>query len=373
MQAVIDLSRAAGSVGDNCEVATIVDQSASRSRARGRSGSVVFHEFAPSWPARLGNSWSLIKWLVRNARDFDLVEIHEVFTAAALLTATVARWKRVPFIVRPHGSLDPFDLRQHRAAKALLSPVFGYALLRPAGALCFTSSEELRRSRVFGSKAPRYSIPLPVHVTANPGRRAEFRQGIGVEPETFVVLFLSRINYKKGLERTLEAVATVHASGAPIVLVIAGDGEAQYVSHIQRRMDQLGIHTLVRFIGFVTGQAKADAFAGADAFVLCSDNENFGMTIIEALAAGTPVVISNRVYLAAELKARGAALVIEPTAAALHTALEELIVDSSVGTGLSTKGRHVVSELFDSSVIARREQEMRERILVGQRQGRRGD
>jgi glycosyltransferase involved in cell wall biosynthesis len=142
------------------------------------------------------------------------------------------------------------------------------------------------------------------------------------------LLFLSRIHPKKQLENLLDALALLQrrSPGACWELTIAGDGEARYVSSLKQRTSALGIDARCRWLGFVEGAAKWQALQQADWYVLPSAAENFGIAAVEALAAGTPVILSPEVAVAADVARRGAGLVStsdpEALSMALGTAME---------------------------------------------------
>jgi len=108
-----------------------------------------------------------------------------------------------------------------------------------------------------------------------------------------VILFLSRLDAKKGLDLLLPAFALVKQKFANAVLVLAGEGDPAFVNCLKAQATALGVGADVLWAGFITGQRKSAALADADAFVLPSHSENFGIAVLEAMAAGTPVVVSD--------------------------------------------------------------------------------
>lgn len=363
-RAVAELCNAAALVGDTCEIATLAyNRRDASSPIDGLDPCIRVRFFVRSWPRRVGNSWSMARWLCRVISRFDIVEIHEIFSAASLIAAMIAYKRGVPYLVRPHGSLDPFDLRKHRIWKRVLAPIFRWALLEHAAAVVFTSDLELLRSNTFGAHPPRYSSALPIQ-PLRPGHRSDFRRRVGIRNHEFVVLFLSRVDYKKGLFSLLEAIYILHRQGEQIILVIAGDGDPDYVAKVRAAVDDLELTASVRFVGFVRGHEKEDAFAGADVFCLPSDNENFGIAIIEALYARLPAIISDQVYIAPELAQEGAALVVERTGAAIAGAVRELIRDPARRSRLSSSGASTAKSLCEPGVVALREQRLRHQLTA---------
>ncbi|HEX6540021.1 MAG TPA: glycosyltransferase [Candidatus Dormibacteraeota bacterium] len=364
VRATADLCTTLTFLGAPCEIATLDGGGAAGSSTAVHPQDVPVHRFAPSFPRRLGNSMQLARWLHRHARDFDLLEVHGVFCATSLLAASAARRSHVPFIVHPHGSLDPFDLRKHRALKRLLGPFFDRMLLRPARALVFTSPVEMANANSFGAPTPRFNVPPPILNDPGTGDRDAFRARIDVGAATFVLLFMSRIDYKKGLVRTLRALARLRDDAIDAVLVIAGSGDSAYEATVEAEVERLGIDAHVHFIGFVDGQDKVDAFAGADAFVLASDNENFGVVVVEALRAGLPVVISDQVAIAADLGVTGAAVVVEPDDEATAAGIATLARDRRRAAAIADAGRHAAATLYDwRAVVGPRQRALRSSIV----------
>lgn len=368
VRATADLCTTLTLLGQPCEIATLGGHGAASSSTALNPRGVPVHCFSPSFPRRLGNSVQLARWLRRHAGDYDLIEVHGVFRATSLLAAHAARRSRVPYIVHPHGSLDPFDLRKHHAVKRLLGPLFDRLLLRPARALVLTSAVEMANAYSFGAPTPRFSVPPPILDDPGVGDRDAFRARLDAGPATFVLLFMSRIDYKKGLIRTLRALERVRRDGIDAVLVIAGTGTAAYEATVAAEVEGLGIDAHVHFIGFVDGQAKVDAFAGADAFVLASDNENFGVVVVEALRAGLPVVISDRVAIAGDLGAAGAAVVVTPDDAATAAGIATLARDRVRAAAIAGAGRRAATKLYDwRTVVGPRQHALRRSFVCPDR------
>ena len=362
-RATADLCDGLTAVGEHCELATIASSAPASANGLGPA-TVRRLQFRSSPPRRLGNSLSLARWLLAHARDYDLIEIHGIFRATSLIAAACAQVQRVPYIVHPHGSLDPFDLLKHRRVKRALGPLFRWVLLGRASAILFTGTTEMIHADTFGAATPRFQI-APVILDDDAGDRARFRRELRVGEETFVLLFMSRIDYKKGLLRTLRAVAAVVERGVDVLLVIAGAGDAAYEAIVLREIDRLHLRSHVRLVGFVTGKRKADVIAAADALVLVSDNENFGVVVLEALRAGLPAVLSDRVAIAAELSARGAAITVGPDEAATANAIAQLASDPALRRRLAESGRRAAASLYDWRTVSAEQHRLRELIVAG--------
>jgi glycosyltransferase involved in cell wall biosynthesis len=210
----------------------------------------------------------------------------------------------------PHGMLDPWFKTAYplkHLKKSVYWRLVEHAVLRDARAVIFTCEEERLLAR--GTFSP-YRVREKVAVlgtTAPEGNPEEWREAFfkkfpGLRGRR-LLLFLSRLHPKKGCDMLIKAF---RQAGGPLQLVIAGPDED--VNHArQLRLQTAGLQ--VFFVGMLSGDAKWGALAAAEAFILPSHQENFGMAVAEALAAGTPVLISNKVNIWREIEADGAGLV----------------------------------------------------------------
>ena len=310
--------------------------------------------------APFGFSLRLVRWLWGHIRDYDLVEIHEVYSFPALAAAVVARLRGVPYVVHPHSSLDPYDMRKRARLKRLLRPVVRRVIDSSAG-LWFTTDEEARRSDDHGAEVAKVVSPLSVPPPAEPGNRARFRAAYGIAESDFVVLFLGRLDAKKGLPRTIAAFAGADVPGS--WLVLAGSGDAAITAEVRQAVRESPARDRILMPGYLPDHAHRDAFAGADLFVLHSDNENFGLAPVEAALAGLPCLLSRDVYVAADLERAGAARVVETTAAALGQVLGDLMGTPEDMRRLTESARAALLPFADRDV-ARRDRVIR-RELTG--------
>ncbi|MCA1708593.1 MAG: glycosyltransferase, partial [Actinobacteria bacterium] len=160
-------------------------------------------------PAHYCVSLPLLSWLLRRVREFDLVEVHEVFAFPTMAAWLACRWRRIPLIVHPHNSLDPYDLRKHTRLKQFLRPVLR-RLLRDTTALWLTAQLEADRVVDYNTGTRRVVTPLSVRRPDVEGDSRAFRRRHGIEEDLPIVLFLGRFDPKKGLERLTAAFERVH-------------------------------------------------------------------------------------------------------------------------------------------------------------------
>ncbi|WP_158827776.1 glycosyltransferase [Mucilaginibacter lacusdianchii] len=257
------------------------------------------HLFEPSFPYKFNYSAGAYQWLKEHIHNFDLILIHEAWGALAIQTARLANSVNTPYAIWPHGSLDPFDLQKKKQLKKVVGKLLIASMTRNAGAICCTSGIEKSVLRTYNKQNNNINIlPLPIDYEAK-GDRKTFREKLGISDDKLVFLFLSRVDYKKGLDLFLYAYKAFldETQLSNTKLVIAGKGQPAYEAFIRKTIHDLNLEAHVVVSGFLTGSGKADAFAGSDCFILPSMNENYGISVIEALQSGLPVLISDNVYI----------------------------------------------------------------------------
>ena len=310
-------------------------------------------------------SLPLLRWVDRNGMDYDLVHIHGVFSHVSDLAPRVARRLQRPYGISPRGSLGAWSMGMRRPlAKRLFLRMLVGRNFRRAAFAHFTSDLEMREAEACVHPAHASVIPNGVPVPPTLGSRVDHRDGV------FRLLFLSRIDPKKGLEILLEAVAAVVRQGRAVELTVAGTGTDTYVASLRASATQLGVANRVRWVGFVEGPAKESLLAEADAFVLPSRNESFGMAVAEASAAGVPVVVSDQVGIAPEIVEWEAGLVVACWGEALAGAIETLIRDPEARCRMGENGRQLVKTRYSLPATARRMISLYEETLETWREGR---
>jgi len=253
-------------------------------------------------------SSKLLPWLKKQGGDYDRVIVNGIWQYLSF-----AAWRRyagssIPYYVFPHGMLDPwfketFPLKHLK--KWLYWPWAEYRVLRDAAAVIFTSEEERSQARKsFWLYRCREKVS-PLGVEAPPissNAKSEFLSRYPQLQNTRIFLFLGRLHPKKGCDMLLEAFAQMRPNDS-ISLILAGPDQVGWESDLRRQVTRLNLTNRVVFTGMLEGSMKQGAFANAEAFVLPSHQENFGISVVEALAASVPVLVSNRVNIWREIEA----------------------------------------------------------------------
>jgi glycosyltransferase involved in cell wall biosynthesis len=227
----------------------------------------------------------------KDCKRYDAVHIHAWWNLPAIVSALICWLRGVKPVLSPRGMLSDFTFgKNHSSVKGIFHRTVGKFLLRKTK-LHLTAEAEQQECRDIGAE----SFVLPNFIQTaddfnNPDRK-DSTPGTG----TFTLLFLSRIHEKKNLEGLLDALRKVSFE---VKLQVAGNGEASYLEHLQDLAAANGIANRVQWLGELYDEDKFRCYAAADLFVLPSFNENFANVVIEALSAGTPVLVSEAVGLA---------------------------------------------------------------------------
>lgn len=302
-------------------------------------------------------SLPLLIWLCRHAREYDVIHIHAVFSFSTLAGALAARLAGVPYIVRPLGVLNAWGMKNRRRwVKSLSFRFLDKPALNRAAAIHYTSDQEAAEAATLGLQPPPVVLPLGIDLSSFaslPGPDALAREW----PQTAgkkVLLFLSRIDEKKGLPVLLEAFAAVHCECPEAFLIIAGAGDPAHLQALQQQSKALGIDLAMLWIGYVAGEQKRVVLAGADVFVLPSRSENFGIALLEAMASGLPCITTPGVALACDEICRDA-VIRTPVddVAVLANACLHLLQDDEARKALSQRAREAAQH-YSSEVMATR-------------------
>jgi len=328
---------------------------------------VVCRKLKRSFPERYCNSSELVQWMRTNIHRFRLVELHGIFVLSTFRAAQVCKASGVPYTVRPHGSLDPFDLRKHALLKRAIGPTLVRWLLdHSAGVIC-TSELEAERLITYGASPCRFVMPLPVPVPEIRGDREAFRKQHNIPPNAQVVLFMSRVDYKKGLDFLIPALARLKLEFPNLWFVLAGTGDSDFVTRVHSWIDQYGIRAFTAEVGFVSGPEKLDAFAAADIFALPSLNENFGIVIIEAMYAALPLLISSEVYISQDIANANAGIICSPDVDSVTQNLRTMLDGSVDLHAMVEQGSELVRTHYQPAMATETLVKAYEAILNGSR------
>jgi glycosyltransferase involved in cell wall biosynthesis len=261
-------------------------------------------------------SRNLTKWLHEHGDNYDRVMMNGLWQYMSF-----AAWRRfagtsIPYYVFPHGMLDPwfkttFPLKHLK--KWLYWPWADYRVLRDAAAVVFTSEEErLQARKSFWLYRCREKVS-PLGIGAPPPVSSQAKEAFLTRYPALrnrrILLFLGRLHPKKGCDLLIDAFSQCTKTPESFSLALAGPDQVGWEQKLRVRAGELGVSSRVVFTGMLQGELKQGALASADALILPSHQENFGMSVVEAMAGGLPVLISNRVNIWREVEKDGAGYV----------------------------------------------------------------
>ncbi len=295
------------------------------------------------------------------AEQHDAVIIHGTWQYHAFATWRALHDSEIPYFVYPHGMLDPWFKRTYplkHLKKWTYWPWADYRVLRDARAVLFTTEQE---RQLAGQSFWLYQANEVVvgYGTSAPPPDAERQREVFLEAFPHlrgqrVLLFLSRIHPKKGVDLLIEAFAAVAPVDPLLQLVIAGPDQVAWQAALQQRAAELGLAKRITWPGMLSGDLKWGAFRSAELFCLPSHQENFGIVVAEALACGLPVAITEPVNISAEVAAAGAGLVHADTVAGTTSGLRQwLAMPSAQRLVMVQRGQRLFAEHFDFASVAR--------------------
>ncbi len=284
------------------------------------------------------------------ASGFDVIHTHAIYLWPMWAAARAARRAKVPYLVSPRGMLER-ELVAHKSPlmKGLWIAAIERRNLEGAAGIHVTSARESSEAAAFGFNLPPvFEVPNGVEVeTIGAGDRPSSKVSGLLERGPFV-LFLGRLTWKKGLDRLLAAMSTVRGAD----LVVAGNDEEGYQQVLEGIAARAGVSGRVRFAGLVSGADKAALLGGASLLVLPSYSENFGNVVLEAMAAGCPVVVTPEVGIANIVEETASGWVIDGDSATLGDAITRLLDDPGLRRQMGERGMAAARARFSWDAVA---------------------
>ena len=286
--------------------------------------------------------------LAERISDCAVVHTHAIFLWPQWAAARAAHRAHVPYVVSPRGMLER-DLvsRKSPLLKATWIAAIERHNLERAAAIHVTSAREADEAAAFGLHLPCLrEIPNGVDLPAGGSQPSPAVTAI-ISGEPYV-LFLGRLHWKKGLDRLVAALSRVRGAR----LVVAGNDDECYRPTIEAQASRAGVAPRVTFTGPVHGADKAALLAHAQVLVLPSYSENFGNVVLEAMAAGCPVIVTPEVGIAPIVQTTGAGIVVAGDADSLGRAIDSVCARDDVRVALGERGRHAVATTYSWPRVA---------------------
>ena len=311
---------------------------------------------------------SMSRALKNSMKHFDIVYIISIWNFPILAASHYCRKFNKPYIISPRGALDDYTF----AVKAWKKkPYFNLIskrdIINSAG-IHFTTEEEFNNwNRLFNIKCKEYIVPNGiilddyVHFLS----KNELKTKYPFLKNKKILLFLGRIHPKKGLDILIDAFHRLINTRKNVHLLIVGNDEENYKNILKKQIMNLGMeysdlsvgennvqNTDITFTGMLTGKNKLAAMSGSDIFVLTSYSENFGMAVVESMACGVPVIISNRVGVHKEIKKSNAGIIVEPNAKSIYIGLNKVLDNQAMANKIANNGKTMVMNYYDIQKVA---------------------
>lgn len=286
--------------------------------------------YLPTWFRYRALSWNpaVKRYCRARLQNFDVVHIFGLYDLLGPAVARACGVRKIPYVLEPIGMFVP--IVRNFLLKSFYHFVWGRRLFEGASAVIATSDQEAKELAAGGVPPGKMVLRRNgVEIPASWPEPGAFRRSRGISQDSKLILFLGRLSAKKSPDLLLQAFAKLPADleGKPLELVFAGPDEGGMRAQLEDMAGQLGVRTRIQFAGPLFGENKWAAYGDADVFVLPSQSENFGNTAAEAVAAGTPVIVTEQCGIA-PLLANEAGLAVRHDSAALSEALVRIL-----GTG----------------------------------------
>lgn len=294
--------------------------------------------------------------VLSDVKKYDLVHITAVWNFPVLAGSLASLINNKPYIISPHGVLynEAINLKSRRFKKSYFY-LFAMHYLKRASAVHYTSDDERNRIADFINLDNKsFVIPNGIDLTQynqlpKPGN---FKMKYPVLHGKRYILFLSRIDKRKGLDILINAFHKLAALDRDLYLVIAGPDSSGYSEVIKKQLDSFGLLSKTIFTGLLTGVDKLSAYVDAEAFILLSNFENFGIVVIEAMACKTPIIISRGIGISGDIEKNKAGLIVENNPDLVFDSFKSLITNKILREQIILNGRRLIEENYNINIVA---------------------
>ena len=287
----------------------------------------------------------------RKINSFDIIHLHNFRTFQNILIHHYAKKYDIPYVLQAHGSLTTFFHK--RWLKRIFDVIWGRRILKDVSkvfALTPIEAEQYKNMGVSEHKIEIVPNGLDLSEFDNLPERGEFRTKYGLDANQKIILFLGRIHRIKGLDLLIKVFSDLAKFLDDVKLVIAGPDDG-YLTSLKKLVADSEISEKVLFTGPLYGQEKLKAYVDADVYILPSFYETFPMTLLEAMACGTPVIVTDRCGIADVINGQ-AGLVVPYDKEQLRDALLHMLSDDQMRLRFGEKGKLLVREKFNWEKIA---------------------
>jgi glycosyltransferase involved in cell wall biosynthesis len=284
-------------------------------------------------------------------KNFDIIHIHAYRTFQNIIVTHYANKYNVPYVFQAEGSLVTFF--QKGLQKKIFDVIWGNTMIKNATKVIASSQMEADQYKKLGIPDKKIVItPFGIDLSKfqrlpSPGK---FRKKYGIDDNHKIILFLARLNKIKGIDFLLDEFTEISNVDSNVQLFIVGPDDG-YLNHTNDLIEKFGINNKVHITGPLYGDEKLEAYIDADVYVLPSYHEDFGLTVLEAMACGTPVIVTDQCGTA-EIVKNQAGYVVPLEKNQLKSAILNILNDDNIRQKFSETGKSLVHEKYNWGKIA---------------------
>lgn len=301
-------------------------------------------------------------WLWQNIRNYDLLHIHGIFSYTPTIAMAIARMQKIPYIVRPFGLLCEWSLQQKKCKKKLYLQLIEKANLNNTQYIHFTSITEQKEASPLNLTSSSFVLPLGIYTPQRIlNAREKLQKHLNIPHDEAIILFLSRLHYKKGLDYLIPALGKL--SNYQFTFILAGSGDPDYETEVKTLVTTHGIQDKTHFVGFIKGEFKDLLMQGSDIFALTSYSENFGISVLESLAAGVPVIVTPGVALSDIVQQQHLGYVTELNVNAIAATIQNFLDNPQESENMGDRARQFILDNYTWDKISLKMISVYEKII----------
>ena len=299
-------------------------------------------------------SFTLLKWLYQNIRQYDLVHTNTIFSPLISAVHGICQLKNIPYIATPHGMLEPWALSYKAGKKRYYYQFIEKPLLKQARVIQSLATLEAERIRHLGFDR-NVTIPNGIHrrdYQTLPDAELFFRQFSHTCGKR-LILFLGRIDPKKGLDLLAPAFARAYRQFPNIHLIVAGPDSINFMPTAEQYFIDAGCREGVTFTGMLQGNLKLAALAAATIYVAPSYSEGFSMSVLEGMASSLPCIITTGCNFPEAAEAKVAS-VVDINSDAIALALIECLQQPQEAKAMGIQARQFIFDRYTWDIAAQK-------------------
>lgn len=317
---------------------------------------VYYYPLAPISLGSFDYSPQLAQACEAQVKQFDLVVLQALWSHAAGPIVSACKRYNVPYVISLRGQLMPWSINHKGLKKRLYLALFARRYLDNAAGLQCTVPIEAEAANSFNFRAPTFVVPNGIDLARfeNMPERGHMRSTLGIPEDARILLFMGRLHPVKRPDIVVAALIAAQSAPYEVHLIMAGPDETNMSETVITLAKQGDCDDRLHLVGLLNGDEVLQAFADADLMLMPSESENFGMSAIEAMASGVPVLVSDGVPVGHWAEEAGAGRVISCDTTAFAQATRELLSDADQLKRMGQKGKTMVSQRFDNHVVTKK-------------------